>query len=300
VSEHLQHERAALRVMTDRMHRVALPPLDHAEDRLRLPTLSVLLFRKSTMHQAAISPVRRPGAGPPDLRRDDRSNAQVKSQVLVHPLGIVARIKCGHADTPAAARIAHHTYEWLEIRRRPTGGGDGENEVGGAVRGDARLRKAPVRRGLVKRVLQAFLASPTSPDEVPADVPRFEPARIHGDEVRRRLENPRLFRTTDGGVVQTPEMRLAKQSRRGLLQRREVWRLLQLDDGTEITAVFEKGGNGSILEVQHGLQHETRKELMLRVLLRAVLMRVRRKGFLRNPVGDPHHRPWRVTGLHPS
>jgi hypothetical protein len=299
VGEGLEDDRPALRMIAVGAQAFALPPLDHAECCLCLPPLSVGLSGEVSPHLRSIVTGRRARRRTPDPRRDDRANAHIVPQQLVHPLRVVSRVKQGRAHSSTRERIDHDAIQMRDVRRRAARGMAGQNEVRATVHHQSHLRKPTIRRGLTSRISLVLGVSRATAHEVTTRVPRLESAGIHRDDRGRSAQQPalhgllhhRLEHRAGGGTPQ--------QSRGGLLQRGEVRDTREADGLAQIRTVGEECGHAAIIQIEHRLEHEAREELRLRESLGAEAMGVGRKRLFCNRQRRAHHLPWRLAGLHP-
>lgn len=98
VGQNFQQHGAALTPECVGVKRVAESTLDHTEYCFNLPSLSVSRVVQMKEHPASIATRWRLRCRPADLRRDQHSNAELSSQQLVNPLGVVAGIRSQRCD----------------------------------------------------------------------------------------------------------------------------------------------------------------------------------------------------------
>lgn len=300
VRQHLQHNRATLRPVTYRAYRFAVPAFDRAEHSFRVPALGALLLRETTSHHRAIVSRRQLLCSSSDPSWDDRSNTHVVTQQLLRPLRVVPRIERCSANPSAHEDVHHQTNQLRDARRRSTRCGARQDDARTMIDNDARLGKATIRRLLIKRLFQTFLATLAPANEVAAAMMCFEAVGTDRCQGRCRLENLTLFGSAHRLVVEPLFMTLTKQPRRSFLQRREVRHVREVDRCTQVGAVLQQRDDAAIVKVEDQLQHETREELMLRKLLRTEAMNVPRQQILRDQVRGSDHHLWRFAGLHSS
>ena len=183
-----QQDRAVLAMEVAGRERFAQATLDHAEDRLDLPTLSVATPLRRPLevllHLPPIATGRRLVGRPTDCGRNDRSNVQLVAQELMHPLAVVPRVAQQRVDAATLGRRQHCVDQMRMIGRRPAAGNRREDQVAGAIAHQADFRKSPIGRRLL-----GFAAFGASPHKVVTGVMGLEPAAIDRGQLRAFLED---------------------------------------------------------------------------------------------------------------
>jgi len=188
VGDDLQPDRTGLTMESASGKRLAQTTLDHADDRLDLPSLAIAALVAGTLeippHLPAIVSGRRLIRPTTDRRRNDRADAQLIAQELMNPFAIVARVGQQRIDLAARGRSQHHFDQVRMIGARTAPGNSRQNQMGGAVADQPHFGKTPIgHRGLGRTALGA------SPHEIAAGVMRFKATAVDGGQRRAFFED---------------------------------------------------------------------------------------------------------------
>ena len=145
-----QHHIAALRPVASAAKRRAQVPLDHAEDRLYLPTLPIGLPVESFGHLSSVSSSGRVGRRPAVLGRDDRANSASLPREDMVTFRIVAGVGQERSDGDTTQRRAQRISKLVDVRAGATLQQRREDKMVVAIAHQPKLGKPRVGRCLPK------------------------------------------------------------------------------------------------------------------------------------------------------
>ena len=192
VGDRPEHDLAVQGVRPPAAQGGAEPALDHGENSLDLPALTVGPARKGPMQLPPPAPadrVPRPTvAGPASPRRgDDAAHAQLLPTAPVHAFALVPRVAQQRGEAVAPQRRLEQRGQLHHVRPRPAVDHGREDQMAARLAEGRELGETPL---VVPRL------APGAPGVVDRDVARLQPSRVNGRRAARRRDQAVL--TSEG------------------------------------------------------------------------------------------------------
>lgn len=187
----LEQQRAVLAMAAAGREGLAQAALDHAEDPLGLPTLTVAASLRRSLEVMPHSPLkasgRRLGRGAADLGRRNETDVEFRAHEFMGPFGVVAGVHEKRVDRSPSIGFADRFDEMSDVGTRTEPGNGRQNHVRRTVHPQADFGKPPVGH-----ILQAFVAARSATNEVLAYMMGLEAAAVEGRQFRAAAEDFRF------------------------------------------------------------------------------------------------------------